>query len=280
VNQTASFGSARGLVLSLVFALCACGSNTSDNTPMNAGAGGGAAGKSAAGSGAAGKGAAGSDATGTGTVPNGGDCNNTAQCAPGLKCLLSVALKQPVQICAQGCADDNACAKGETCVTETTRAADSHCVKTVSDPFAVCGPSNTSVCQTPLDCIFSDLQAGAVPVGYCYNYCLLPGSSLMTSDPTLLKQCPSGLSCLPLGDPDVGLCAHEAARGSACGLDSSALCAATDLCITSINQSSGTVQDQLCYQDCTMDTGSCASGTTCNTIQNGDGTTTGYCMMK
>jgi hypothetical protein len=58
------------------------------------------------------------------------------------------------------------------------------------------------------------------------------------------------------------------------------LCAATDLCITSISQSSGTVQDQLCYQDCTTDVKSCAAGTSCKTISNSDGTTTGYCETK
>jgi hypothetical protein len=272
VNRPAAFG----IALGLAFALCACSSDNKDKPPtMTAGAGGGgAAGKgSAAGSGS---GTAGGDATGTGSVPNGGHCNNTSQCATGLKCVLSVVIDQPVQVCAHACADDNACAKGEICKTETGRPADSHCIATVKDAFAACGPAHTSVCAEPLDCIFSNVQEEAVPEGFCYNYCLLPGSTV--NDPAVLATCPAGLSCLPLGDPDVGLCAHEAARGGACGLDSSSLCNAADLCITTRSQNG--IEGQVCYQDCTTDPKSCAAGTSCDTIPNGDGTNTGYCKPQ
>jgi hypothetical protein len=256
----------------LAFALCACSSDNNNKTPtMTAGAGGGGAGKGSA----AGSGNAGGGATGTGSVPNGGDCNNTAQCGSGLKCVLSVALDQLVQVCAKPCADDNACAKGETCKTETGKPADSHCIGTVTDMFAACGPAHTSLCADPLDCIFSSVQTQTVPEGFCYNYCLLPGSSV--NDPAVLATCPAGLSCLPLGDPDVGLCAHEAARGGACGLSSNALCAGTDLCITSIDQNNS-IQDQLCYQDCSTDATSCAAGSACKSLM--DGTGTAYCKPQ
>jgi hypothetical protein len=189
--------------------------------------------------------------------------------------VLSAVIDQLVQICAHPCTDDNSCGKGETCMTETGKPADSHCFSTVKDMFAPCGPAHTSVCAAPLECIFSTLQTQASPEGFCYNFCLLPGGS--STDPAVLPTCPSGLSCLPLGDPDQGLCAHEAARGGACGFDSNSLCGAADLCITSIDQNNS-IQDQLCYQDCSTDANSCAAGSTCKSLMDGAGTA--YCMPQ
>jgi hypothetical protein len=203
----------------------------------------------------------GSSAVGdSGTATEGKTCGTDVDCASGLSCVISVVASKEFRHCARSCSKDKPCMSGEMCLTATGSADDLFCRNAVSEPFKTCGPADTSFCAEPLDCIFSDVQNG-VPVGTCFNYCLLPEHTVSISDPAVLRQCPSGLTCIALGDPDVGLCSMTAARGEVCGLEIGKLCALQDVCV--IDDVSN---DSRCYQDCSKD-GMCSDGKPCTKIE-------------
>jgi hypothetical protein len=243
----------------LALALTGCSTST-DKGPSTAGAGGTAGGGAGSGTDKAGSSAAGSSGSGSGTATEGKTCRTDVDCVSGLSCVTSVVANTGFHHCARSCSKDKPCMTGEMCLTATGSPDDLFCRNAVSEPFKACGPADTSFCADPLDCIFSDVQLG-VPIGTCFNYCLLPEHTMTISDPTVLTTCPSGLTCVPLGDPDVGLCSMTAARGDLCGLEIAKLCALTDICV--IDDVSG---DSRCYQDCSKD-GMCSDGKPCTKIQ-------------
>jgi hypothetical protein len=250
-------------------ALIACGSNDSKKPGPSGGAGAG--GQATAGSGAGGS----AGGTSLGTRQPGDACNNTAQCATGENCVVSALGTDAVQICAKGCATDDDCDSGQTCVSETDKPTDAHCVTTATDAFTACGPSLTTICQTPLDCIPSGLTDDNS--GFCYNYCILPNATMTVMDDTVLHDCPNGLTCSSLGDPDVGLCAMTGATGDSCGLEMGKLCSSTDVCITEIAPDGG-VGDSNCYRDCTSSASACPSGTTCMVVDPNDPSQGSFCL--
>jgi hypothetical protein len=236
-----------GLVLGLVLA-AGCSSSSTRNS-MTAGTGGDSA-SNMAGSGAA---------AGGGTQ-EGKACRTDAQCMAGLSCVSSVVGTTVFHHCARSCSKTQPCHDDEMCLTSTGNANDVFCRKTIKEASKPCGPGVTSYCELPLDCIFPDVVEG-IPVGTCFNYCLLPTSSArLPSD--VLVSCPNGLTCARVGDPDVGLCAMTAARDAMCGFEIGKLCAAGDDCVMDDVSGAST-----CYQDCTKN-GMCANGKPCTPIDS------------
>jgi hypothetical protein len=266
VAKPASFS----LVFGLLIALAACGSNDSKKPTGSAGSGW----RATAGSGAGGSGGSAGGAS-LGTRQPGDPCNNTEQCATGENCVISFLLNDNVQICAKSCASDDDCDNGQTCVSETDKPADAHCVTTATDAFAACGPSMTTICQSPLDCIPSGLTDDNS--GFCYNYCILPNATMTVTDASVLKDCPNGLTCSPLGDADVGVCSMTGATGDTCGLDIGKLCSDTDVCITELSDDGG-IGDSNCYRDCTTVSSACPSGTTCMVVDPSDPSQGSFCL--
>jgi hypothetical protein len=239
----------------LLFGCSTSSDKKTDTNKSTAGSGGSSTSKGSAGSAGG--------ATNNGTKKEGESCSNDADCATKLGCVISpVDSMTGFRVCARRCTADTECTMpDETCMTLTGKPADSHCWNFVKEAFKPCGPAATAVCDGDLECVYDD-QGPSIPTGVCVNFCQIPGG-MAQNDPSVLMTCPNGLSCVKLGDPDVGLCATAVARGEKCGLDNGTVCAEADICVTDV--SNNAVGDSKCYQDCT-DTMMCDAGKTCTDL--------------
>src|SRR5262245_18930511 len=108
--------------------------------------------------------------TKVGVVREGGPCNAVQGCLAPLRCVASLFT---VNVCGRPCSNEKDCKSGERCYSYSDLPEDGHCVNVVTDEYATCGVSDTSVCGNGRSCLYLPNRAS----GLCVTTCALDGSA-------------------------------------------------------------------------------------------------------
>src|SRR5262249_42924355 len=97
-------------------------------------------------------------------------CDAVNACQSGLRCVASLFT---VNVCGRPCGGAGDCKSGERCYSYSDQPRDGHCVNIVTNEYAICGVSDTSLCGNGRSCLYLPQQAH----GLCVSTCSLDGSS-------------------------------------------------------------------------------------------------------